>query len=156
MLRTLTALSLLLILSVNGWSFDGVRKEKGRVWLTGAWEGTGYQTDDKSTWTMILRAHSGAYSIAYPSLNCGGEWVLKRLSGNKAIFTERLSSGTDQCANNGQVVIERLSDQQLLFLYRNAGEKQVTASAILNRKSEGDPMMNQSTKMSHAAQASAY
>ena len=136
MLRALTAFSLLLIFSFSAWSYDGTPKRKTHPWLTGTWEGTGYQIDNNSTWTMRLTAGTGRFAIEYPSLNCGGEWELKRLSARRAVFRERLATGQERCTNNGTVVIERLNHSQLLFLYTNPGEQEVTSSAILNRKPE--------------------
>lgn len=109
-------------------------------WLRGPWEGTGYQTDDHSTWTMKLnlrtrRNATRVFSIEYPSLKCGGEWKLVELTARRARFRERLSHGQTQCADNGNVVIERIGQGQLMFLYANQGSRVITASAILNRAS---------------------
>lgn len=111
---------------------------KQRPWLRGVWEGTGYQTDDASTWPMKLtvkRSKSGGriYSIDYPSLNCGGRWRLLSMNQNQARFRELLSYGQDKCADNGLVVIERKGSQSI-FLYSNQGSREITASAVLNRK----------------------
>ena len=141
-IKILFALSLLSLLSLNASAQTAKSKKHHQpTWLTGAWEGTGYQTDDKSTWAMLLRAHSGKYSISYPSLKCGGSWAVRRWKRNRALFTERLSYGQEQCQNNGRVVIERLNNNQLMFIYRNPGDREATSSAILNRKSEGDPLL---------------
>ena len=107
---------------------------KSNNWIRGTWEGTGYQTDDQSTWLMKLTARGGRYSIEYPSLNCGGRWQLVSLNSYRARFRERLDHGQEKCANNGNVVIQRLSRRQVFFLYSNAGTREVTASAVLNRK----------------------
>jgi hypothetical protein len=109
-----------------------------KSWMLGTWEGTGYQTDVKSTWPMKLtvgrkRNSTPRYSIDYPSLRCGGEWRLLLMGTRTASFRERLSYGQNDCALNGDVVIEEIGKDQLLFLYRNEGERAVTASAILNR-----------------------
>lgn len=141
MLRALTTLGLLLTFSFSVWSYDGVPQPHSGAWLTGTWEGTGYQIDDNSTWTMRLSAHSGTFSIAYPSLNCGGEWVLRRHYGNKVVFTERLSYGKDKCTDNSKVVLERLSNKQLMVLFTNPGELEVNSSGILNRQPSGDPLI---------------
>jgi hypothetical protein len=131
--KTLTALALLLVFSLTAWSFDGTPGKTSHPWLAGTWEGTGYQIDDNSTWTMRLTVQSGKFSIAYPSLNCGGEWELKHLSARRAVFTERLSYGKEKCTDNSTVVIERLSNRQLVVLFTNPGENDVNASGILNR-----------------------
>ena len=133
MSRILAAFALLLFFSFSAWSYDGIPGKKTSPWLTGTWEGTGYQIDDNSTWTMRLSAGSGKFSIEYPSLNCGGKWELRHLTARRAIFTERLSYGKEKCTDNSTVVIERLSNRQLVVLFTNPGEKDVNASGILNR-----------------------
>jgi len=102
--------------------------------MRGTWEGTGYQTDDKSTWEMVLKAGGKRFAIDYPSLSCGGRWQLISLSTGRARFRERLDHGQDKCADNGNVLIQRVNRNQILFVYSNQGEKELTASAILNRK----------------------
>ena len=133
MLRTLTVLALLLLL-VSPVTAQG----KGKSWLRGAWEGTGYQTDNDSTWPMkvtITKRKGGrrAFSIDYPSLNCGGRWKPLSINRSKARFREQLDHGQDKCTNNGLVTIERIG-RQLIFLYSNQGSRELTASAVLNRK----------------------
>ena len=107
---------------------------KSNTWLNGTWEGTGYQIDDQSTWTMVLTARGGKYSIDYPSLSCGGRWQLISRNTYRARFKERLDHGQDKCTDNGKVVIQRLSKRQIFFLYTIAGSREVTASAVLNRR----------------------
>jgi hypothetical protein len=112
-------------------------QSKGQSWLRGAWEGTGYQTDDASSWPMkvtIAKRKNGrrVISIEYPSLNCGGRWKLLSVNGSKANLRERLDHGQDQCTNNGRVTLERIG-RQLIFLYSLQGSREITASAVLNR-----------------------
>ena len=107
---------------------------KSKAWIKGSWEGTGYQIDNQSTWTMLFTARGRKFSIEYHSLNCGGRWQLITIDSYRARFKERLNHGQDKCTNNGNVVIQRLSKRQILFLYSNAGTREVTASAVLNRK----------------------
>jgi hypothetical protein len=110
-------------------------KAGGRSWLSGTWEGTGYQADTKETWTMKLTVRGRRYRIEYPSLNCGGSWVPISIGTNQARFVEKITHGIETCSDNGNVVIERLSWQQIAFRYANHGTRKVTASAILDRKS---------------------
>ncbi len=74
-------------------------QSKSKSWLNGSWEGTGYQTDTKTTWTMSLRVRDGKFLIEYPSLNCGGVWRLLDLDSRSARFKEILKSGASDCAN---------------------------------------------------------
>jgi hypothetical protein len=129
LVRTLGVAFLLLLFSGSL-----AAQTKATSWLKGTWEGTGYQTDDQSTWTMRVTAGGRRVSIEYPSLNCGGRWQLISISGNRARFRERLDHGQDKCTNNGNVTIQRLNRKQVFFLYSNAGTREVTASAVLNRK----------------------
>ena len=104
------------------------------TWIKGTWEGTGYQTDDQSTWTMLLRARGGRFSIDYPSLNCGGRWQLININAYRARFKERLDHGQDKCTDKGIAVVQRLNTRQIFYLYTIAGSREVTASAVLNRR----------------------
>lgn len=107
---------------------------KSNSWLRGNWEGTGYQTDDKSTWEMALKVSGRRFAIDYPSLSCGGHWRLISLTATRARFREKLDHGQDKCADKGIVLIQRLNRNQLLFLWSYQGEQAWKASAILNRK----------------------
>src|ERR1700704_3384240 len=81
--RTLGAAILLLLLSAAV-----PAQTKSNNWIKGSWEGTGYQTDDQSTWLMRLTAGGRRFSIEYPSLNCGGRWQLLSLNSYRARFRE--------------------------------------------------------------------
>ncbi len=130
--RSLAVLGLLLLLVPTA-----AAQRSKRSWLGGTWEGTGYQTDENSTWSMkltIAKRKGGrrAFRIEYPSLNCGGHWKPIRTGLSGGWFTEVLDHGVDKCSNKGSVLIER-KGPQLVFLYRNEGSRQITASAVLNR-----------------------
>jgi hypothetical protein len=129
MLRVVLTVCLLLCLSTDARPQGG-----SRAWLNGTWEGTGYQMDTDSTWTMRLTARGRRYGIEYPSLNCGGEWRLVSVNSRRATFRERITRGQADCADGGSVVIERLSGRQVAYRYSHRGERAVSASAILNRK----------------------
>ena len=123
--------AVILLLLVLG---TGSAQTKSSNWLKGTWEGTGYQTDDQSTWTMLFTARTQRFTINYPSLNCGGRWQLIAIDGYRARFKEKLDHGQDKCTDSGNVVIQRLNKRQVLFLYSLAGSRAVTASAVLQRK----------------------
>ena len=132
MLKAIFVLGLLLLLATTA-----AAQGKSKSWLRGSWEGTGYQTDENSTWPMqlsIKRLKRGrAFLIDYPSLSCGGRWRLLSMSGSKARFRELLDHGQDKCTDKGLVTIERIRGQ-LIFLYSNQGSREIIASAVLNRK----------------------
>ena len=122
----------LLFLLAAATSVSAQKKSGG--WLNGTWEGVGYQNDDKTTWDIKLIARGRRYSIDYSSLNCGGVWKLISLNESRARFREILDRGQDKCADLGNVVIQRLSRKQILFLYSYKGDRAITASAVLYRK----------------------
>ncbi|HEX8282710.1 MAG TPA: hypothetical protein VF588_05120 [Pyrinomonadaceae bacterium] len=103
-------------------------------WPGGEWEGKGYQTDSDSTWAMRLTAKGGDYTVEYPSLGCSGRWRLLSLSSRRAIFRETITSGVERCAQGGRVVLQRLNARQLGYWFSQAGSKDYSASAILNRR----------------------
>jgi hypothetical protein len=107
---------------------------KDTQWLNGIWEGTGYQTDDNSTWAMKLTVRGGRYEIEYPSLQCSGKWIPLSLGPSHGIFRERISEGIDACVDRGRVIIQRLSRRQLAYRFSNPGSRVFTASAILNKR----------------------
>lgn len=131
MLRTVATLVLLVFLT-SVVSAQG--KTPTAKWLNGTWEGTGYQIDSNETWTMKLTVRGRAYRIEYPSLKCGGRWIPLSINQSRARFTEKITLNLEACTNNGNVVIDRLSRRQIAFRYSNSGSREVTTSAILNRK----------------------
>ncbi len=124
---------LLLLLLVNG-AICAQTKARPTSWLNGTWEGIGYQMDDGSTWTILLKVSRGKYSIEYPSLQCGGQWHRLRLTNWVGQFRETISFGLEDCVNGGRVVIQRLNGRQAAYRFSYRGTNQVSASAILTRK----------------------
>lgn len=100
----------------------------------GVWEGTGYQVDSQTTWTMRLTVRRGSYAIEYPSLNCGGRWRSLGTSGGRRRFREVITFGLSECTDRGTVTLERLRSGQLLFLYQDPAKREFNAAAILSRK----------------------
>ena len=109
-------------------------QSSNRKWLNGSWEGTGYQIDSGTTWTMSFRARRKQFLIEYPSLKCGGTWRLIRVNSRRAIFRERITIGRSECVDRGLVTIEKLNGRQIAYRFSYAGTNEVSASAILNRK----------------------
>jgi len=104
------------------------------TWLEGVWEGTAYQLNTRSTWTLRLTAQSGMYFIEYPSLSCGGKWTIVERDFNSTKFKEKLLYGLNRCVDNGYVAIERLSSSQIAFKYTEPNSSVIAATAVLNKK----------------------
>jgi len=104
-------------------------------WLSGAWEGTGYQSESENkTWEMRLTVARGRYEVEYPSLECAGRWRLLSLSGTRAVFRETITRGAEKCSQGGRVVLQRLNSRQLGYWYSHKGSTLYVANAILNRR----------------------
>jgi hypothetical protein len=127
MFRLVMVLVLLLSITLTGFS------QNKNSWIFGTYEGKGYQTDSDTNWTVGFKIQGNKYVIEYPSLKCGGEWKLISINGKEARFRERINYGLEECTNNSLVVVQRLSNKQILLLYRNQGSNEVIASVILNR-----------------------
>lgn len=112
-------------------------QSRNRAWLNGNWEGTGYQMDAGTTWTINFRARGKQFLIEYPSLKCSGTWKLVRVNARRATFRERITVGREACVDQGLVTIERLNSGQLAYRFSYAGTTRTSASAILNRKQRG-------------------
>lgn len=131
-MRRVSVILILVLVTASLVCGQGQHRRQG--WLTGTWEGTGYQIDNNETWTMLLTVKGRKYKIEYPSLNCEGVWRPISFSSNSARFREKITRGLEACTNNGRLVIQRLSRRQIAYRFKNPGERDVTASAILNRK----------------------
>jgi len=83
---------------------------------------------------MNLRVQGNKFVIEYPSLKCHGVWRLLDMDSRSARFRERITYGVSGCANNGNVTIERLNHKQITFRYAYSDTREISASAILNRK----------------------
>lgn len=124
----------LLLVAVTSSVVSAQSRNQNQSWMNGTWEGTGYQIDNNSTWTIRLTVNGNRYRIEYPSLKCEGRWIPFKSNQSTARFREILTVGADVCANKGIVVIQRLSPRQLAYRYQNQGEADVSSSSILNRK----------------------
>ena len=85
---------------------------------------------------MNLIARRRTFSINYPSLGCGGHWKLISINSSRARFREVLDRGQDKCADKGNVLIQRINRNQIVFLYTYAKMREISASAVLNRRLE--------------------
>jgi hypothetical protein len=80
--------------------------------FTGAWKGTGVQTNQLE-WTIALTLASGGRgsvvgTITYPSLACGGDLILREADGERVELLERITFGT--CADRGVITLARAQD----------------------------------------------
>ena len=86
-------------------------------WLEGVWEGTGYQHTPKMSWSVKFTAENDTYAIEYPSLRCGGKWTLVEMDGSSAKFKEVITRGLERCSSDGDILVEKISDNQVSYKY---------------------------------------
>jgi hypothetical protein len=122
--------------NTNGDTSEAKIPDDSLKWFDGVWEGTGYQTNPKSNWSIKLTAQNDTYVIEYPSLSCRGEWALIKKESGKARFKETITRGLGRCENNGTVLIERIDDAQVSFKYSSPNTKAVTSTATLRKRAE--------------------
>lgn len=63
-------------------------------------------------------------TVAYPSLNCGGELTLRRLNSDSIELFENLTYGTQRCINRGTVKLKFVSSRRLNFSWFTPGGSQ--------------------------------
>lgn len=102
-------------------------------WLEGRWEGTVYQGNAQAARAIRLALQNNGYSIEYPPLTCRGELALLQRKNGKATFREISVRGGNQCAEGGEIIVEKISNSQLVFKYFSPRTNEIIASAILNK-----------------------
>lgn len=120
--------------AASSWFRAGYFAADKKDWLLGVWEGTAYQVDAQTTWTIKFTAQKDSYMIEYPTLHCGGEWSAIKVGKKKATFREKLTFGQDKCIDGGQAIIEKISPTQISFKFVDPGSPDVNSTAVLNRK----------------------
>jgi hypothetical protein len=115
----------------------GVESTAGHAsfqWLDGVWEGEGYQSDTKTTWDVRLTVQDGKYAIDYPNIPCTGKWTLIDNTTSEARFIEEITQGTDHCATNSHVTIQKVSGSEISGKYTYANSRAVIATVVLTKK----------------------
>jgi len=104
-------------------------------WIRGNWKGTGFQTNNNSTWNIILDFEypDNILEIRYPSLNCGGNWKLLSNEGSKAEFVEIITDGKTNCIDGSKIVITYIDEEHIQVSWFSKYIKGVDAYAALSR-----------------------
>ena len=83
--------------------------------LQGVWEGSAYQPNTTSNWTIKTTIANNQASIDYPSLRCGGDLTLLKRTANQMQFRETLTYGKSTCVDNGKTVITQNATNTATF-----------------------------------------
>lgn len=103
---------------------------------SGIWMGEAYQYDVDQSWDVyfIMDAKNQIYTIDYPSLDCGGKWILMKSSENTLEFRENLNRGFSLCTNNGKIVLETKNKDEIDFYYYWPDDNTLSAQGVLRRQ----------------------
>lgn len=106
------------------------------TWLKGTWAGSGYQpsSEGQINWKIEFKYQSDLFLIHYPSFPCGGTWELVKIDDNSAHFIERITDGTDKCANNLVVFVQLLNKKKVKVSFIDPTTNIIEASGILRKK----------------------
>jgi hypothetical protein len=97
----------------------------------GDWAGKANQNNN-TAWPISLsiipgRLGSVVGKIDYPSLNCGGDLTLKRVTKNSIELLENLTYGAGTCVDRGTNILRLSSSRKLYFNWLNPrGELEAT------------------------------
>ncbi|MCP4137729.1 MAG: hypothetical protein GY754_42590 [bacterium] len=107
-----------------------------QAWICGSWEGTGFQLNSTTTWHISFNANCSGqkYSIAYPTLSCGGYWELVKVDSNNARFIERLQYGKNRCLDNGVIIITKVNNKHISFSHFVDENRLVAFSTLVKTK----------------------
>ena len=83
--------------------------------LQGIWEGSAYQKNDDSHWTIKATITPNQSKIDYPSLKCGGDLTLLKRTATQMQFRETLTYGKSTCVDNGKIVITQNATNTATF-----------------------------------------
>jgi hypothetical protein len=102
----------------------------------GVWSGTGNQVNG-TNWSILLSVVPGSTgsvvgTISYPSLTCGGELRLKRVTDSLIELSEKLTYGAGRCIDRGTDILTLTSNQKVAYSWLTAQGKQ-EATGTLNK-----------------------
>lgn len=103
-------------------------------WLEGVWEGTGYQTDTDTTWSVRLIVRDDNFAIVYPDIPCSGVWAIVDQTSTGGTFREIISKNVSNCANNSQILLQKVTDNELTLKYSHENNRAVVATATLRKR----------------------
>ena len=111
-------------------------KQSPITMLNGTWIGEAYQfnTDEKWSISFFSNMKKRGYFIDYPSLGCGGKWILEEHHDNRFQFREVLDEGFDICTDRGKVELVLEDKDRIAFFYYWPDDRMLTASGYLYRK----------------------
>ncbi|MEH2110464.1 hypothetical protein [Nostoc sp.] len=99
----------------------------------GVWRGNGIQSNNNQ-WSILITLISGEVdsiigTIAYPSLNCGGELSLQSVNKSSIEISEDITYGN--CIDNGIITLQKASAKKLTFAWRKNSNPETATGSVL-------------------------
>lgn len=126
-------LSIIVLLTIlSGCKSQQIRNDN----RSSIWMGEAYQYDIDQSWNVyfIMDSKNQIYTIDYPSLDCGGKWILMKSNENTLEFREKLNRGFSLCTNNGKIVLETKNKDEIDFYYYWPDDNTLSAQGVLYRQ----------------------
>jgi hypothetical protein len=93
-------------------------------------EGVGWQ-DDGSHWSIDVILSEKGGQIAYPSLDCAGDWTRTGQTLDAFIYREHIFHNAETCIEFGTVLISEAGPASYFYEFREDGTGAVIARAVL-------------------------
>ncbi|MBG1257881.1 hypothetical protein [Nostoc commune] len=98
----------------------------------GVWRGNGIQLNN-TQWSILITLISGKVdsiigTIAYPSLNCGGELSLQRVNKSSIEISEDITYGS--CIDNGIITLQQASARKLTYAWRKNFSSETATGSV--------------------------
>jgi hypothetical protein len=115
-------------------------------WGDGAWSGVGTQRSPAMAYPVSLTLTRPTLdpalgvvvgTVEYPSFPCGGRLGLIAAGEGEVHLAERLTSGLEQCTDQGRVVLARRTDQRLFYTWALPDDPLAVTGQLL--RTEGQP-----------------
>ncbi|MEH2237753.1 hypothetical protein [Nostoc sp.] len=98
----------------------------------GVWRGNGIQSNNNQ-WSILITLISSEVdsiigTIAYPSLNCGGELSLQNVNKSSIEISEDITYGN--CIDNGIITLQKASVKKLTFAWRKNSTSETATGSV--------------------------
>ena len=124
--------------------------------ISEVWEGVGHQfgTGKESTWSIKIGSDGARYYVAYPSLGCAGNLILKKETTGEKVFLEHIQHGIANCITSGTVKLTKIEENliqydwyQLSGLHGATGTLRLTKLAYKENEEKINPPLFSTEKL---------
>jgi hypothetical protein len=120
----------------------------GRSWGPGSWSGVGAQRSPALSYPVSVTLTSPTLdpalgvvvgTISYPSFPCGGQLGLIAAGSDELLLAERLTTGLEQCTDQGRVTLSRRTEQRLFYTWTLPDDPLAVTAQLLRDEAAPGP-----------------